>query len=475
MTRDVTRGSDMVRPDSRVLLRMLLALLLLSAGADAASPRVVSSTVEDGQDDVDPALAEIRIEFDQRMDSRSMSVVGGGPSFPELRGKPRWADERTFVIAVKLKPDHEYWMSINSDTFQGFRSQGSGESAVPQPLAFRTRAAGAPAEPADPLTPERNRDAADVLRKAVDDNYAYRDRLGLDWEKLFAEHAAALEGATTPNQFARAVARLLRAAEDGHVYVGAGGRTIGTHVNARPPNVNVETLRRSVADWTEHGGVASGTLADDVGYLLIPQWGRATADALDRAFATVKDSKGLVIDVRLNGGGDEVVAREFAGRFVDEAKVYSKNRIRRDGQWHGPFERVVEPRPDADRYRGPVAVLVGPKVGSSCESFVLMMRQGPRCTLVGGTTKGSSGNPRPFDLGNGVTAFLSSWEDLLPDDTVMEGRGVTPDVQVKTTLADLRRRDAVLDAAVKVVREPSPAAAPEPAGTEAGAGGSGDR
>jgi len=165
----------------------------------------------------------------------------------------------------------------------------------------------------------------------------------------------------------------------------------------------------------------------------------------------VKDVKGLIIDVRANCGGDEVAARRFAGRFVDSPKVYSKDRIRRGGKWEGPFDRVVEPRAEAERYGGPVAVLVGPKVGSSCESFVLMMRQSPRCKLVGGVTKGSSGNPKPHDLGNGVTVFLSSWEDQLPDGTVVEGRGVTPDVEVKTTPGELRRRDAVLEAGIAVV------------------------
>jgi len=81
------------------------------------------------------------------------------------------------------------------------------------------------------------------------------------------------------------------------------------------------------------------------------------------------------------------------------------------------------------------------------------MRQSPRCKLIGDVTKGSSGNPRPFDLGNGVTAFLSSWEDQLPDGTVIEGRGVTPDVPVETSLPELRKRDAVLNAALDALRE----------------------
>ena len=155
----------------------------------------------------------------------------------------------------------------------------------------------------------------------------------------------------------------------------------------------------------------------------------------------------------MNGGGDESLAASFAGRFLAAPKVYSRDRIRRDGRWLGPFDRRVEPRPEPERYRGQVVVLLGPKTASSCESFVLMMRQAPGCRLVGDRTKGSSGNPHTYDLGIGVTVALSSWEDQLPDGSVLEGTGVTPDVPAKATPADLAEEDAVLEAALRLLHE----------------------
>lgn len=109
-------------------------------------------------------------------------------------------------------------------------------------------------------------------------------------------------------------------------------------------------------------------------------------------------------------------------------------------------------------------MLIGPKVGSSCESFVLRARQGPRCKLVGEVTKGSSGNPRPFDPANGVTVFLPSWEDQIPNGTMLEGRGVTPDVTVKANRAALRQKDAVLEAGLATVRNQASRAASDKAG-----------
>jgi carboxyl-terminal processing protease len=164
------------------------------------------------------------------------------------------------------------------------------------------------------------------------------------------------------------------------------------------------------------------------------------------------DTKALILDARMNGGGDEIAARRVAGRFVSKPAVYSKDRLREGGAWKGTFDRVVEPRMDAKRYAGPVAVLIGPKVGSSAESFVLMMKYGANATLVGEVTKGSSGNPKPHPLGNGVTVYLSRWEDQMPDGTMIEGRGIRPDVLVKTTPRGLQKSDPVLEAALKSLR-----------------------
>ena len=36
-----------------------------------------------------------------------MSVVGSGPTFPKIIGKPRWADDKTFVTTVKLEANHD--------------------------------------------------------------------------------------------------------------------------------------------------------------------------------------------------------------------------------------------------------------------------------------------------------------------------------------------------------------------------------
>ncbi len=81
-----------------------------------------------------------------------------------------------------------------------------------------------------------------------------------------------------------------------------------------------------------------------------------------------------------------------------------------------------------------------------------MMKQVPRGTIDRGRLAGSSGNPQPHELGNGVTVFLPCWKAMLPDGTEFEGQGIQPDIPVSATARDFERGDAVLEAALTELR-----------------------
>jgi carboxyl-terminal processing protease len=427
----------------------LAFILSLGGFTNAAPPKVVMTSPDNGEIDVAPDLKELRIEFDQAMNPRGRSIVGGGESFPEISGELKWLNDKTLIIPVTLKPEQQYQLSINNDTFGGFTSK-SGQPAEWYPVQFRTRAAGAPAAEPD-VTPEQNKQALAALKRAIDQDYSYRDRKKVDWEKEIAKRATKFETARSANEFARVTAHLLRLAEDAHVSVEAGDVRIGTRANSASPNFNFQALSNAVPSWKKHAsGIFTGRFEDGLGYILFSECTKEQADGFDAALDELKDTKGLILDARFNSGGGEDAAQQVAGRFVEKPAVYSKNRIREGGNWKGPFDRLVEPR--GERYAKPVVVLIGPKVGSSAESFVLMMKHGANAKLIGVATKGSSGRPMAHQLGNGVTVYLSSWEDQLPDGTLLEGRGVRPDVIIKTTPQDLAQSDAVLEAGLKSLR-----------------------
>jgi len=434
-------------------------LFLLTPRVWAAAPQVVSTTPTRDQKDVDPGLKEIRVKFDQPMDHGGQSIVGGGPTFPKIIDKTRWIDAQTLIIPVRLEADHQYRLGFNSQSFKNFTNV-QGSPAVPYLLQFHTAAkAGAGQKPATaPVDPQvTNRESIGILRQAIDDDYSYRDLRHVDWAEQFRKYGPEMEHAPSASEFAKAVAKLLEPAGDLHLSVHLGDDVLYPYSGGVPPsNFDSRVVRRDVHGWAEHGKIiATGEIPDGPTYILIRLWDANREQDLKAAYEQIKQAnprRGLVLDVRPNGGGDEPMAQRFAGCFVDTQRVYGKNEIRSGGKFHGPFDRVLKPNADGPRYRGKIAVLMGPRCVSSNESFLLMMRTVPGCKLIGATSRGASGNPKPVELPNGVTVYLSSWRDLLPDGKCFEGVGIAPDIEVRDAAAGASEHDPVLAAAVKYLK-----------------------
>jgi hypothetical protein len=124
-------------------LCMGIALLALSSGlstvqAAQGAPQVVSCSPTRGASDVDPALKEITVTFDQDMEE-GMSWTGGGPEFPSIPEgkKAHWQDKRTCVLPVKLQGGHRYRVGINSPSYRNFRS-ATGVPALTSAIWFTT-------------------------------------------------------------------------------------------------------------------------------------------------------------------------------------------------------------------------------------------------------------------------------------------------------------------------------------------------
>jgi C-terminal processing protease CtpA/Prc len=229
------------------------------------------------------------------------------------------------------------------------------------------------------------------------------------------------------------------------------------------PNANYALLPKLVPGLKKHGrAVVSGRWDDSVGYLAIATWVRDPLDdgnLIEEGFDAVRDARALIIDVRANSGGDERLAQQLAGRFLSERQLYGKH-MYRDPKTATGFtaaqERWVEPNLEQPRYEGKVAVLSGPAVMSSCESFLLMMKTVPGAVIVGAASQGSSGNPQPHDLENGVTVMLPSWKDMTAAGEELAGVGVRPDIEITARPADFKTADPVLEAALTHLRNARP-------------------
>lgn len=437
-----------------VWMRVVVVLACMHGGWTwAVPPRVVFASPDNADMPVDPETKAIRITFDQEMSPGGRSICGGGPGFPEIVGKPYWADAWTMVVPVKLQAERAYALSINCPSAQNFRSK-AGEAAEIYPISFRTGKSG---EQAAALAAKDIEELASSLRRAIDDHYSYRDLRVKDWDKVFADANASFAEATTASQFARAAVKMLAVAEDVHLGVVLGDMRLGTYGRAAAANYDHRAVSSVVPKYKLHNArVATGVFEDGIVYVQINSWSVERADEELRpvfaALDTAASAPGIVLDVRANGGGDELKARTVAARFLTEAKVYSKNRIRNpaaEGGWDGPFDRVAEPCQACEAYRGKVAVLIGGQCASSNESFIKMVQEAPARLLFGARTFGSSGRPIRHEIGHGLGVSLPSWQDMMPDGTLLEGNGIAPDRAVEWKRDG---GDAVLEAALAWLR-----------------------
>ncbi|MBK8987794.1 MAG: hypothetical protein IPM39_17285 [Chloroflexi bacterium] len=168
---------------------------------------------------------------------------------------------------------------------------------------------------------------------------------------------------------------------------------------------------------------------------------------------------GLIIDMRLNGGGSGFLADQMAAYFFDEAlSLGSTGRFDKD---RGEF--YFDPRgenffylPSEDlRYGGKIAVIVGPDCASACEFFSYDMTLNDRATIVGHyPTAGLGGSISQVLMPEGEYFTFTAGRAVDGAGNIhIEGIGVVPDVRVPVTQESvLGDRDTLLETAVNLLR-----------------------
>lgn len=440
---------------TRVLLLLLFACGWLAAQGSPSvitktPPKVVAMTPDNHATAVDPSVTELVVEFDQDMDRGGHSICGGGVTFPKFMTRPRWDGHRKLVMTVMLKPDQDYELSLNCKSVRTIRSK----IGVLLPLT-KWRFTTLPKNPR-PVAEQRQRNEAALARLVtlLDESYSYRDRKVKDWGALRKQHREVLLGARTDRAFAVAATKMLAAAEDLHLSLGYAGKVYATWKPVIEPLYRTFAVRRLFKLGKVSGRAFQSRTDDGIGYFLITEWHEAIdPERLIGAIAEMMDAKALIIDVRPCRGGDEQIARRIASWFVEGTHVYARDRTRigpgKDGFSEVHDRKITGHDAAFDR---PVAVLSGPRVMSVNESFVLMMKQARDAIIVGQATYGASGKPKEYALGNDVTITLPSRQELLPDGTCFEGKGIEPDVFVPCTSRDFKTRDPSLDKALQLLR-----------------------
>ena len=305
------------------------------------------------------------------------------------------------------------------------------------------------------------KEAESVLEEmwtAFDKQYAmFVLRPEINWNQLKEEFLPRVQKCKTNAELAATLAEMLKNLRDLHVWMTVNGENVPVYNRPRKANANPNALKTIFGDTKRVDRNIEWTVTSNhIGYIAIYGWSNpAQADQLDEVLENMRNTRGMIIDVRLNGGGSEPVAQKFAARFLSKEFVYSYSQYR-NGPKHTDLTtknpRKVTPE-GPWRYDRPVILLIGEKCMSSNESFVAMMEGDDQVVTFGSRTCGSSGNPTIVKLPCEITVSVPRWIDYLADGTPLDEHGIKPKIAFNTDdEAFTGNRDDVLEAAIAMIQ-----------------------
>jgi carboxyl-terminal processing protease len=213
--------------------------------------------------------------------------------------------------------------------------------------------------------------------------------------------------------------------------------------------------------YTVAPDVATDVLPSGHGYIRFDGFQPHILKEFKQALERFRNSPGIVIDLRRNGGGDLSVLLPIAGYFFDKKTLFAKDSTRSGkplSEFAGVFKLPLElyvGRQGEQIYAGPVVILVDARSASSSEVFAAGMQDSQRAKIVGSQSCGCVlGIAKPREMKGGGVLEMSEVLWFSPKGRKLEGTGVIPDETVIPSVADLReKRDRALMEAEKALAQ----------------------
>lgn len=185
---------------------------------------------------------------------------------------------------------------------------------------------------------------------------------------------------------------------------------------------------------------------ENISYISINQFSDDTGVEFDKALQQVilDDPKGLVIDLRYNGGGYLDIAVDILSRLIEGKKVAVQIQTRESEE-----NEMLYLFGDAKLPKLPLVVLVNNGSASAAEILAGAIQDYKRGLIIGETTYGKGSVQEVIYLGDGSSLRMSIAHWLTPNGRDIEDMGITPDRIIELTYEDaLDGNDTQLNEAV---------------------------
>ena len=294
--------------------------------------------------------------------------------------------------------------------------------------------------------------------------YPYFSLKNVDWDDVYAIYRPKVDN-QKGDEFYNLLINMLAELKDGHIYIKTpGGQKISVFTPPRKIKDQYAYNPLVVRNYfdqdlfvTAVGGMEYGITKNNIGYIYISSFGSASnfIGSFQGAMNSIRNTDGLILDVRHNRGGDGVNANYVVSRFIVEPLISLDSYVLGEKTDSSSIQPSVQ-----YGYFNPVIVLINGVSYSAAESFAEMMKQVENVTVIGDTTGGGSAgyysNNFPasgnLDLSNGILVHVGTMDIRRYDGLPFEGIGISPDILIRQSEDDiLSGHDLQLEAAIELL------------------------
>ena len=304
----------------------------------------------------------------------------------------------------------------------------------------------------------------ELLWTIIDRHYCYLEEKGIDWDSIGRVYKSRIHPEITYGEYFDLCASMLNELRDGHVNLSSQWDTsrYAKWWTDYPQDFDLRTLQEYYLDfdYRQTSGIMYKifTDPDSIGYMRYASFSSTIGETnLDYILSQMEGCKGIIIDIRNNGGGAMTNIRTLVSRFIKEKTLAGYMR-HKTGPGHGdfsdPYPIEYEPADSRRvRYDGPIAVLTNRSCFSAANDFVAVMKTLPQAKIVGARTGGGGGLPFSSELPIGWAVRFSACPvtDVEGVD-IEEGIDPSPGCECHSPAEALASgRDPILDFALQLL------------------------
>ncbi|MBE6308576.1 MAG: peptidase S41 [Bacteroidales bacterium] len=300
----------------------------------------------------------------------------------------------------------------------------------------------------------------DALWNIIDERYCFfehaANEFGLDWYAVYHKYLPAAMAAGDEAALFDIMGEMLRELRDGHVNLTSYyGTTYYWDWNLDHPLNFSDSIQRNYLghDFRYSNGIKYTMLPDEVAYMYVGSFENSlSSNNISVMLRNMSGAKGLILDIRNNGGGQLTSAEKLAGHFVCN-KTHCGYIQHKTGKGHNDFSSP-EPlyiEPEGTIWARPVVLLTNRGVYSAANHFVMLMKPLPQVVVLGDRTGGGSGLPLCSTLPNGWTVRFSACPILDINGQHTEF-GIAPHKELHITSEDWNNgRDTMIEEARRLI------------------------